>query len=227
MHPDIIYNRAMLSTHTLIAGASGSGKSVLLNGAICYAYRTYAQSFKLVCIDLKGVELESYRKSKQCISYAYTLEQSIKALEEVSAEMERRFHYMRRNNLKHYNGVIIYVIIDELADLMLMAKKKVVPLLQHIGQLGRAANIKMVVATQCPLASKVIPTEIKVNFDCICGLRTRSAQDSRNILGLKGCEDLPRYGYCYLDTPELMRPIKIEVPNCTDDYIQQIVKNYG
>ena len=91
-------------------------------------------------------------------------------------------------------------VIDELADLMTVDKKHVLPLLQRIAQIGRAANVKIIAATQCPLTT-VIPTAVKVNFDTIIGLHTRSAQDSRNIIGMAGCESLPRYGQGYYLTP--------------------------
>lgn len=95
----------------------------------------------------------------------------------------------------------MYVVIDELADLMTTNKKQVQPILQRLCQIGRAANVHVVAATQCPL-SAVIPTPIKVNFDSRVALRTRSGQDSRNILGVTGCELLPRYGQGYYMTPE-------------------------
>ena len=103
--------------------------------------------------------------------------------------------------MKKYSGAALYVIIDELADLMTTDRRHVQPLLQRLAQIGRAANVHIIAATQCPLAA-VIPTPIKVNFDARVALRTRSAQDSRNILYSRGCEDLPRYGQGYYMTPE-------------------------
>ena len=115
--------------------------------------------------------------------------------------IETRYTQMQRAHEKKYQGAQLYVIIDELADLMTTNKKQVMPLIQRIAQVGRAAGVHLICATQCPLA-KVIPTEIKVNFDARVGLRTRSAQDSRNILGFNGCEDLPRYGQAYYINPD-------------------------
>ena len=103
--------------------------------------------------------------------------------------------------MKKYSGAALYIIIDELADLMTTDRRHVQPLLQRLAQIGRAANVHIIAATQCPLAA-VIPTPIKVNFDARVALRTRSAQDSRNILGVKGCELLPRYGQGYYMTPD-------------------------
>ena len=84
---------------------------------------------------------------------------------------------------------------------MTTAKKQVLPLIQEIGQIGRAANVHMIAATQTPVR-EVIPTAIKCNFDTRIGLRTACAQDSRNITGLTGCERFPNpkvehkaYGY--------------------------------
>lgn len=108
---------------------------------------------------------------------------------------------MQRNGERMYSGGDVYVIIDELADLMTTQKKAVLPLLQRLCQIGRAAKVHVIACTQCPLA-KVIPTEVKVNFDARVALRTRSPQDSRNILNRTGCELLPRYGQGYYMTPE-------------------------
>ena len=107
---------------------------------------------------------------------------------------------MQKTGVRKYAGSHVYVIIDELADLMTTNKREVKPLLQRLCQIGRAAAVHVIACTQCPLR-EVIPTEIKVNFDARFGLRTRSAQDSRNILGCTGCESLPRYGKAYYMTP--------------------------
>lgn len=114
---------------------------------------------------------------------------------------EKRYKAMQRAREKKYSGGAVYVVIDELADLMITNKRQVQPPLQRLCQIGRAANVHVIAATQCPL-SAVIPTPIKVNFDSRVALRTRSAQDSRNILGVNGCELLPRYGQGYYMTPE-------------------------
>ena len=123
--------------------------------------------------------------------------------------------------MKKYGGGAVYVIIDELADLMTTNRRQVQPLLQRLCQIGRAANVHVIAATQCPLSS-VIPTPIKVNFDARVALRTRSAQDSRNILGVKGCELLPRYGQGYYMTPDGLTLYNIPMQDPAD--IAQIVR---
>lgn len=180
--------------HVLIAGATGSGKSVVINGLIYTAIHRFpfdrAGGAQLILIDPKRVELSKYRRLPHCIRYASEDAEMVEALEAAMEITETRYKVMQRQGIDHYQGGKVYVIIDELADLMTTNKKQVQPLLQRLGQIGRAANVHMIAATQCPLA-KVIPTEIKVNFAAILGLRTATRQHSRNIIDLPGCEEFP------------------------------------
>ena len=188
--------------HLLIAGATGSGKSVVVNGIIhALLVNNTPATCRLVLIDPKRVELVQYKDLPHVLTYAAADGEPVRALRQAVQLMETRFAAMQERRLKKYDGSDVYVIVDELADLMLTDKKTAQPLLQRIAQLGRAAKIHLIACTQCPLA-KVIPTEIKCNLDSRVGLRTRSAQDSRNILGVAGCELLPRYGQGYYMTPE-------------------------
>ena len=195
-----LYNDMLQQTHILIAGATGSGKSVLINGIMHTALLDSPAKYQFFLIDLKRVELADYKKLPHTLRYADTIEGAISALSAALALIESRYMEMQRAGIRKYEGSCVYVVIDELADLMTVNKKAVLPLLQRIAQIGRAANVKIIAATQCPLSS-VIPTQVKVNFDTIIGLHTRSAQDSRNILGVSGCESLPRYGQGYYMTP--------------------------
>lgn len=176
--------------HLLIAGATGSGKSVLVNGLIYTALQYSPNEVQFILIDPKGVELQDYQDLPHTIKYAYEPSDMMKALEMGLNIMLERFSNMKKRREKDYKGGHLYIIIDEFADLMTTSKKQVTPIIQRIGQLGRAAHVHMIACTQCPLA-KVIPTEIKVNFDSIIGLRTATAQHSRNIIDAKGCENLP------------------------------------
>lgn len=199
-----LYADMLAQPHLLIAGATGSGKSVVINGLIATAlYKGPAQA-GLILIDPKRVELVSYRDCPHCIRYTSEPEEMIQALQDGLTLIEARYREMQAARIRKYTGGDVYIIIDELADLMTTRKKQVMPLLQRIAQIGRAARVHLIAATQCPLA-KVIPTEIKVNLDAVIGLHTRSAQDSRNILGVTGCETLPRYGKGYYMTPEGLR----------------------
>ena len=195
-----LYADMLRQTHILIGGATGSGKSVVINGLLHTALMCSPNDYEFILIDLKRVELAAYRNIPHTLKYADNIADAISALDTALLVIDQRYRDMQRTGSKKYNGSCVYVVIDELADLMTVDKKHVLPLLQRIAQIGRAANIKIIAATQCPLAT-VIPTAVKVNFDTIIGLHTRCAQDSRNIIGQAGCESLPRYGQGYYMTP--------------------------
>lgn len=176
--------------HLLIAGATGSGKSVLTNGLIYTALKDSPAAVQFILIDPKGVELQDYEHLPHVIKYACNGSDMIAALQTGLDITVNRFEEMKHKRMKEYDGSHVYIIIDELADLMTTQKKSVIPIIQRIGQIGRAARVHMIACTQCPLAT-IIPTTIKVNFDSIVGLRTATSQHSRNIIGMKGCEDFP------------------------------------
>ena len=188
-----LYLDALAQPHLLIAGTTGSGKSVIVNALIYTALYRSPNDVGLILIDPKRVELAQFAGVPHCLRYASEPDTMPEALRYAMALTEARFKAMRRERVKMYSGGEVYVVIDELADLMLTARKEVQPLIQRLCQLGRAARVHVIACTQSPI-SKVIPTEIKVNFDSRFGLRTRSAQDSRNILGVSGLENLPIYG---------------------------------
>ena len=196
-----LYEDMLQQPHLLVAGATGSGKSVLINGIIYTALKDSPKDKQFIFIDPKRVELCEYKTLPHCIRYASEPREMIIALYEAMKITEERYKEMQRAGVKKYNGSDVYVIIDELADLMTTNKKRVQPLIQRLCQIGRAARVHVIAATQCPLR-EVIPTPIKVNFDARVGLRTRGKQDSRNILDMNGCEQLPRYGQGYYMTPE-------------------------
>ena len=195
-----IYKDMLSQPHLLVAGATGSGKSVVINGIITTALYDSPAAVQFIFIDPKRVELAEYKNLPHCIKYASEPGDMVQALETAMNLTESRYRDMQRAGVRKYPGGAVYVVIDELADLMTTDRKHVQPLIQRLAQIGRAANIHLIAATQCPLAA-VIPTPIKVNFDSRVALRTRSAQDSRNITGYKGCELLPRYGQGYYMTP--------------------------
>ena len=207
--------------HLLIAGATGSGKSVIINGIIYTALDKWTPvRCQFILIDPKRVELAIYRGLPHTIAYASEPGEMVRALQQAMDITETRYREMQKQGVRYYEGARLYVIIDELADLMTTNRKEIQPLIQRLCQIGRAANVHVIAATQCPL-SAVIPTPIKVNFDSRVGLRTRSAQDSRNILGVKGCESLPRYGQGYYMTPEEIQ--LVNVPMYSEEQLQTMV----
>lgn len=191
----------LVQPHVLIAGASGSGKSVLLNGLICSILRYHPNAKQMILIDPKRTELNEYADMPHTLQHATEPGDIVSALEYTMQITENRYNAMQCRRERLYNGADVYVIIDEFADLMTTNKRQTMPTVQRLCQIGRAAKVHIILATQCPLA-KILPTEIKVNFTAICGLHTRSRQDSRNIIGCPGCENLPRFGRCLYLTPE-------------------------
>ena len=216
-----LYKSMLEQPHLLIAGATGSGKSVVINGIIHTALHRSPVASQFILIDPKRVELVEYSRLLHTLAYASEPAQMVKALGYAMEVTERRYKAMQERRERKYSGGAMYVVIDELADLMTTNKREVMPLLQRLCQIGRAANVHVIAATQCPL-SAVIPTPIKVNFDSRVALRTRSRQDSRNILDRPGCELLPRYGQGYYMTPEGLT--RYNIPMIPDPDRQRIIE---
>lgn len=215
-----LYADMLRQPHVLIAGTTGSGKSVVINGMMYAALQHSPAAARFILLDPKRVELIQYSKLPHVLLYASEPDTMRRALQQALDVTEQRYKVMQAQGARKYTGPDLYVVIDELADLMTTDKKHVKPLLQRLCQIGRAARVHVIAATQCPLAT-IIPTEIKVNFDARVGLRTRSAQDSRNILGQACCEDLPRYGQGYYMTPEGCR--RWRIPMHSDEQIDSLV----
>lgn len=208
--------------HLLIAGATGSGKSVVVQGIMHTLLHLSPGEAGFMLIDPKKVELIHYRDAPHTLGYADTVTGSVELLTRALSIIDRRYSEMQKARVRLYTGGHIYIVIDELADLLTVNKRSVLPLLQRIGQIGRAAKVHMIACTQCP-TSKIIDTPLRCNFDSFVGLRTRSAQDSRNILGCTGCETLPQYGECIYMTPS--RFGRYVVPLTDDQQIHDII-NY-
>ena len=215
-----LYADMLKQPHLLIAGATGSGKSVIINSMIATALLNSPAECEFILIDPKRVELSEYKRLPHVVQYASEPAAMVHALRLAMDITETRYKAMQCAGVRKFNGSQLYVIIDELADLMTTQKRLIQPLIQRLCQIGRAAGVHVIAATQCPL-SAVIPTPIKVNFDSRVGLRTRSAQDSRNILGVTGCEKLPRFGQGYYMTPEGLT--LYNVPMVTDSERQRLI----
>lgn len=186
-----IYSTLADRPHLLIAGATGSGKSVALNGIIYNLLMQYSPfRCKFVLIDPKKVELIQYARLPHTAKYASEGADIVRSLLWATEETDRRFSCMQRAGIKEYNGSNLYVIIDELADLMTTQKKEVLPLLQRLAQVGRAARVHVIACSQNVLAV-TIPTTLKCNFPAVLGLRTATAAQSRFLISVPGCEMLP------------------------------------
>ena len=223
-----LYRELSERPHLLIAGATGSGKSVALNGIMHTLLMLHSPfQCQFVLIDPKKVELVQYADLPHIAKYASEPADMVRSLRWALDETERRFSCMQNARVREYAGPHLYVIIDELADLMTSLKKEVLPLLQRLAQIGRAARVHIIACTQNVLAT-TIPTTLKCNFSTILGLRTATAQQSRLLIAVNGCEMLPDpkregIGYGYLrDGADLQ---KYALHMYTDREIQQLV-NY-
>lgn len=185
-----LYSTMLNQSHLLVAGATGSGKSVLMNSLISTALLDSPAKARLILLDPKMTELFQWEKLPHTIRYSFEQDEMIKALRETIEIMESRLRHLRTMGERLWTGAQIYVVIDELADLLTTNKVEVTPLLQRIMQLGRAAGIHVIAGTQCLLAS-ILPTPIKVNFPAVVCLRVATKQQSRFICDKTGAEQFP------------------------------------
>lgn len=212
--------------HLLIAGATGSGKSVAVNGIIYYLLTSSSPfTCQFVLVDPKKVELVQYARLPHVARYASEPADMIRSLQWSVDETEHRFSVMQREGVREYDGSHLYVIIDELADLMTTNRKEALPLLQRLAQIGRAARVHVIACSQNILA-QTIPTVLKCNFPAVLGLRTATAQQSRYLISVPGCETLPDpkregKGYGFLrDGADLQ---KFFIHRYTDDDINRLI----
>lgn len=179
------------NNHLLVAGATGSGKSVAINGIITSLVMVDSPyNVQFIFIDPKRVELQQYERLPHCVYYADNKADIIKGLTMAVIEMERRFAIMKSRGEKTFTGSKLYIVVDELSDIMTSYKKECFPLLLKLAQLGRAAKCFLICASQTVLA-KIITSEFRCNFPVILGLRTATAQQSRMLIDCNGCEQLP------------------------------------
>jgi len=194
--------------HLLVAGATGSGKSVYINSML-YTLLTYQPEEKqVILIDPKRVELSAYRHVPHCAGYAHENSDILGLLRKACEVMEKRYEVMERKQLKKWDGGDLYVVIDEFADLMVTMPKQVSPLVQRLAQLGRAAKVHVWLCTQAPNRT-VLKANVVLNFTDRIALHCNDKMESRQILGEPGAETLPRYGKGIYKSPEGIRLMDI------------------
>lgn len=209
---NVIWCEIDKTPHLLVAGATGSGKSVCINGIICsILMRTRPDEVKLVMVDPKKVELSVYNGIPHLLCPVVTdPKKASVALAKIVREMERRydvFEESKTKNISTYNAYVdkkneslnedakirrmpyIVVIVDELADLMLVASKDVEASIMRITQMARAAGIHLIIATQRP-STDVITGVVKANIPSRISFAVSSSIDSRTILDMTGAEKL-------------------------------------
>ena len=222
--------------HVLIAGATGSGKSVCINTIInSIIYRASPREVRLILIDPKVVELSVYNGIPHLLVPVVTdPKKASAALSWAVVEMEhryKRFETMGVRNIKGYNDAIgegeepmskIIVIIDELADLMMVAPGEVEESICRLAQLARAAGIHLVIATQRPSVN-VITGVIKANIPSRIAFAVSSQIDSRTILDTGGAEKLLGKGDMLYAPQGAGKPTRVQGCFVSDDEVQRIV----
>ncbi len=219
--------------HLLIAGSTGSGKSVCINAIIVsLLYQNSPADMRLLLVDPKRVEFTEYNGIPHLLAPVITeTDKTVSALKWVVAEMERRFKLFAessRRNIEVYNedpteGQLPYivVIIDELADLMTQAAQEVEGSIVRIAQMARAVGIHLIVATQRPSVD-VITGLIKANIPTRIAFAVASNADSRTILDQPGAEKLLGRGDMLYLTSDLPQPKRIQSVLVTDKEIRAV-----
>ncbi|SEP66430.1 DNA segregation ATPase FtsK/SpoIIIE [Ignavigranum ruoffiae] len=228
--------------HLLIAGSTGSGKSVGMNVIICsLLMKAYPEEVKFLMVDPKKVELTMYNEIPHLLAPVVTNpRKAAKALNQVVEEMERRYERFAETNVRNqesYNEYIeklnqtegtgyakmpkIVVFIDELADLMLVAGNEVENAIIRLAQMARAAGIHMIIATQRPSVD-VITGIIKANIPSRLAFAVTSGTDSRTILDANGAEKLLGKGDMLFQPMSLNKPIRVQGAYISDAEVERI-----
>ena len=227
--------------HILIAGQTGSGKSVCINSFLAsLLFRASPSEVKLILVDPKRVELTSYNSVPHLLTPVIVEPQNvISALRWILAEMDRRYKLFAQAGARNISGFndmsgfqalpYIVLIIDELADIMFYSPVEVEDAVTRIAQMSRATGIHMVLSTQRPSVD-VITGLIKANIPCRVAFAVASQVDSRVILDMQGAEKLLGRGDMLYLPPDQAKPLRIQGAYVTDKEINSLIsflKNQG
>ena len=219
--------------HLLIAGTTGSGKSVCINTIILsLLFRHTPEICKFILIDPKMLELSTYEGVPHLLCPVITeAKKAASVLGWVVKEMESRYRLMTREGVRNINSYnnkhklpmpYIVVVVDEMSDLMLVAGKEIENYIQKLSQMARAAGIHIIMATQRPSVD-VITGTIKANFPTRISFQVTSKIDSRTILGEQGAEQLLGKGdMLYMSSASANRIVRIHAPFVSDNEIEEI-----
>ena len=217
--------------HLLIAGTTGSGKSVCINTIILsLLYSHTPDKCKFILIDPKMLELSTYEGIPHLLCPVITeAKKAASVLGWVVKEMESRYRLMTKEGVRNIDGYnakhklpmpYIVVVVDEMSDLMLVAGKEIENYIQKLSQMARAAGIHIIMATQRPSVD-VITGTIKANFPTRISFQVTSKIDSRTILGEQGAEQLLGKGdMLYMSSAN--RIVRIHAPFVSDNEIEKI-----
>ncbi|HEU5101685.1 MAG TPA: DNA translocase FtsK [Roseiflexaceae bacterium] len=224
--------------HLLVAGSTGSGKSIAINCFVCALLLKYTpDELKLIMVDPKMVEMIIYNNIPHMLSPVVTeLERVVPTLKWATREMERRYKIFAKHGFRNLDGYkaaarrradleplpYIVIIIDELADLMMMAPDEVETLICRLAQMARATGIHLIIATQRPSVD-VVTGLIKANFPSRIAFAVTSQIDSRVILDMNGAEQLLGRGDMLFMAPDAAKPIRVQGTYVSEAEVERIV----
>ncbi|HEX3099840.1 MAG TPA: DNA translocase FtsK 4TM domain-containing protein [Patescibacteria group bacterium] len=219
--------------HMLIAGATGTGKSVAINSLfISLLYKNTPQDVKFIVVDPKRVELNMYNGIPHLLTPAITeSDKAVNALKWAVAEMERRYKLLAEagnRNIADYNAATelhlpyIVIIVDELADLMAVAQNEVEAAIVRLAQMARAVGIHLILATQRP-SVEVITGLIKANITSRAAFAVASQVDSRTILDSSGAEKLLGNGDMLFVSAEFNKPRRVQGAFIGEQEVRKVV----
>jgi len=238
--------------HLLIAGTTGSGKSVCINAmVVSFLYQHSPDTLRFIMIDPKRVELSIFQdiphlafpvvteiNGRRAGPQAADEVDALKALYWATQEMERRYRVFSREGFRNITGYnkaaraeanpnlppmpFIVIVIDELADLMMVAPEEVETMICRLAQLARATGIHLVLATQRPSVD-VVTGLIKANFPSRISFAVSTSIDSRVVLDMAGAEQLLGRGDALYMAPEVAKPIRLQGSYVSDEEIERVV----
>lgn len=222
--------------HLLIAGATGSGKSICVNSFLCGVLMTHSPDYvKFILVDPKMVELTPYNDIPHLLTPVITdVEKVIYSLEWLVVEMQKRFRILNKSgakNIEQYNASIGYpalpyliLVVDEMADLMLSSGIDVEAKIVRLAQMARAVGIHLVLATQRPSVD-VLTGLIKANIPARIGMNVATSVDSRVILDMIGAENLLGDGDMLFKAPDTSRPMRIQGSFVSNKEVEKITEH--
>lgn len=182
--------------HVLVAGTTGSGKSVMLHNIICsLLLKNNPNDARLLLIDPKMVEFKFFYKDCPMLWDEVQTDpwEALSALNRAADEMMKRYEILSEQGKRFWEGQKLYIVIDEIADLIYTAGKKAEKVIAKIARLGRGAGVHLIVATQHPKAD-ILTRQITANIDVRIGLRVIDSSASRLVINATGAQDLKGKG---------------------------------
>jgi S-DNA-T family DNA segregation ATPase FtsK/SpoIIIE len=233
-----IYSDIAKMPHLLVAGATGTGKTIFLNSVLTsLLYRNPPEMLRLILVDPKRVEMRGYNKLPHLLTpVIFDVNKTIAALKWAIAEMDRRFDILgekESRNIGSYNEKCakdgdeplpyIVFVIDEMADLMATKGKEIEAGIVRLAQMARAVGIHLIVATQRP-SVEVITGLIKANITCRVAFQVASQIDSRTILDIAGAEKLLGAGDLLFMSSEYPKPKRIQGPYISEKESKRVLE---